>query len=426
MDSVAGTYDRIVRAERPAHGFCIRRGPSLTYRLLFKLVLQRIPANTAHRLAVRLAVTLGSIPGARALTRRLLAPSDTRLAVSALGLSFPSPFGVAAGMDKGIEWFEELGALGFSFVEVGTVTAEPQDPNDPLVVQRLVPDRAVINSMGFPNPGAAKAAKRLRRGRTGHTIVAVNIGRSRKAEDPASDYAITTRYTAPLADFIVLNISSPNTPGLRKLQTPEAIEQLVTTVRGELHALGLETPVLIKISPDLSDDEIDAVADVAVRLRVEGIVAVNTTTARGRLHSRPELLDLPGGLSGAPLKSRALEVLERLYSRTGDALALVSVGGIETAEDIIDRVRAGATLVEGHTGFYYGGPLWPHRVNRALSAHLRDNHIDSIGDLIGAGTGSIRHAAQGSDEPAAASERDPVNAILGHRPTGGLGGSSSS
>jgi dihydroorotate dehydrogenase len=335
------------------------------YRLLYALVLRRIPAESAHALAahgVRLAHRLGLL--------RLAGRPDPVLAVDALGLRFASPLGVAAGVDKDASWFEGLGALGFGSVEVGTVTPLPQEGNPRPRVRRLVADRALQNSMGFPNPGAAAVAERLA-GRRGSTVLGVNVGRAKGSttEQAADDYRASVRRLAPMADYLALNVSSPNTPGLRDLQAVEPLRGLVAAVLQELAALGLERPVLVKIAPDLADEDVDAVADLALELGLAGIIATNTTVDRAGLATP----DVPpeGGISGAPLKARSLAVLRRLRARAGDGLVLVSVGGIESADDAWERLQAGATLVQAYTGFVYGGPAWPRRVNRELARRLR-------------------------------------------------------
>lgn len=352
------------------------------YRTLFKLVLQRLAPEAAHWLAATTLATVGRIPGGRARLRRRLAPTDARLRVRAFGLTFPSPLGAAAGIDKNLTWFEELGALGFGFVEVGAVTALAQPGNPRPRVHRLPAERALINSMGFPNRGAAAAAARLRR-RTGPTVIAVNVGKSKAAADAAADYRATVRQLAGLADLLVLNVSSPNTPGLRDMQAVDALTGLAGAVRAELAQAGVSIPVLVKISPDLRDPEVDAVGEAAVRLGLDGIVAVNTTTSRAGVESDPASA-YPGGLSGPPLRARAVEVLRRLYAATGGAVPLVSVGGVESAADVVQRIRAGATLVQAYTGFVYGGPLWPSRINRALVDQLRSAGVASIQELVGA------------------------------------------
>ena len=337
----------------------------MIYRALYALVLRRIPPETAHTLAARGVALAGRLGLLRVLGR-----PDPVLAVDALGLRFPSPLGVAAGVDKDASWFEGLGALGFGSVEIGTVTPRAQAGNPRPRVRRLTADRALQNSMGFPNPGAEAVAARLEH-RSGPTVVGVNVGRSKDAgpEQAAGDYRATVRRLAPAADYLVLNVSSPNTPGLRDLQAVEPLRGIVAAVREALAELGLERPVLVKIAPDLADEDVDAIADLALELSLAGIVATNTTVARAGLRSR----DVPaaGGVSGAPLKERSLEVLRRLRARAGDRLVLVSAGGVESADDVWERLQAGATLVQTYTGFVYGGPGWPRRVNRELARRMR-------------------------------------------------------
>ena len=237
--------------------------------------------------------------------------------------------------------------------------------------------------MGFPNRGAAATAARLRR-RSGETIVGTNIGKARATplEQAAGDYRAAARPVAPYADYVVLNVSSPNTEGLRDLGTVERLEPLVTATRQELG----DTPLLVKISPDLQDEEIDAVADLAVRLGLAGIVAVNTTVDRSVLSGdgaeQAAGFD-GGGVSGRPLNRRALTILQRLHRRVGDSLVLVSVGGIETPADAWERILAGATLVQAYTGFVYGGPGWPRRINRELASRVRQAGAGSIQELVG-------------------------------------------
>jgi dihydroorotate dehydrogenase len=331
------------------------------YRLLFRLVLQRIDPEKAHGLAAALLRALPEAP-----VRRLLGARHPALEVRALGRTFPSPLGVAAGVDKDATFFEGLGAIGFGFVEVGTITASPQPGNDPPRIERFPHEHALLNWMGFPNRGAEAAAHRLAAQR--RTIVGVNIGRSKAAADAVADYRAAVRHVAPYADYLALNVSSPNTPGLRALQEVQALDELVAGVQDELGQLGLgELPLLVKIAPDLSDEDIDAVADLALRRGLGGLIAINTTVGRGALRSRLRAPGEPAGVSGAPIAGRALEVLRRLRARIGDDLVLVSVGGISDADDVLRRLDAGATLVQAYTGFVYGGPLWAWRINRDLA-----------------------------------------------------------
>lgn len=358
------------------------------YRLIFRLILRRIDAETAHTLATVAVGVPSRIPSIRRILRRLLGPRDPVLRVEALGRTFPSPLGVAAGMDKNASWFEGLGAIGFGFVEVGTVTAHAQAGSERPRIERFIADRALMNWMGFPNKGADAAAKRLRSRRSCETIVGVNIGKSKSSpfEEVAADYRYSIRRLAGLSDYLVLNISSPNTPGLRGMQASERLQELVAEVRTELRAMEVETPLLVKIGPDLSDEELDEIADVSMALKLDGLIAVNTTADRAGLTSRHLDPAAPAGVSGAPLKPRALQVLRRLRAQVGDSLVLVAVGGIENAEDAWERILAGATLVQAHTGFVYGGPLWPSRMNRELSRLVRGSGGSSVTAMVGADT----------------------------------------
>ena len=360
----------------------------MIYRLIFKLFLQRIPAELAHELAVAGLRVITAPRTVRTALRRFTLAGDDRLSVHALGTTFPTPLGTAAGLDKGASWFDALGAIGFGFVEVGTVTPERQEANPPPTILRATADRALLNRMGFPNPGALVAAKHLRT-RTGETIVGANIGKARETplDAAVADYRAVAREVASLSAYIVINVSSPNTPGLRDMQATELLSPLIQGVREALREVGASVPLLIKISPDLSDEDLDSIADLAVESGVDGIVAVNTTVDRSRLSAAVDQSSWfeGGGISGPPLQARALEVLRRLYARSGNRLVLISVGGIETPDDAWERILAGATLVQAYTGFIYGGPGWPRRMNRGLARRVRQAGAASIQDLVGSG-----------------------------------------
>lgn len=365
------------------------------YRAFFELVLLRIPAETAHALAEAAMRALARLPGYLRLSDRLLGPRDDSLRVRVGDLAFRSPLGVAAGVDKSAKWFEPLTALGFGFVEVGTVTAHAQEGNTEheRVVSRLPRDRALLNAMGFPNDGARAVAGRLARRRTRQAI-GVNIGKTRSVdiEQAVADYRESARALAPVADYLVLNVSSPNTPGLTRLQGPERLAALVQGVREELGRQGLEQlPLMVKLSPDLADAEIEQIADMALGLGLAGIVAVNTTSDHGAATNSGRELEAQehgGGLSGPPLRDRAVEVLRLLRARTGGRIALVSVGGIETPEDAWRRILAGATLLQAYTGFVYGGPLWARRMNRGIARRLRDSEWSSLEEALGSDSGA--------------------------------------
>jgi dihydroorotate dehydrogenase len=336
------------------------------YPLLFRTLLSRMDPETAHHAAMAVIRVLGVRPfsfAARAFTR----PAGS-LQTQALGLTFDSPFGVAAGFDKDVKGAAGLFALGFGHVEVGTLTAVPQAGNPRPRLFRLIPDRAVVNRMGFNNGGADAAARRLERlRRLRHRgVIGVNIGKSRVVDvaDATADYVRSASLLAPLADYLVVNVSSPNTPGLRGLQAVETLRPLLIAVR---EAAGT-TPLLVKIAPDLPDDEVLAIAGLAVELGLAGLIATNTTISRENLATDPAVVAAAGdgGMSGAPLKGRSLEVLRMVRGAVPDSFCVISVGGVETADDVRERLDAGATLVQGYTGFLYRGPLWARQINRGL------------------------------------------------------------
>jgi dihydroorotate dehydrogenase len=361
------------------------------YRLLFEFVFRRVPAETAHHLGLWLIRAAAAVPGAGWLLRWWFAPRDPVLRVRTLGLDLPGPLGLAAGFDKDARGAVALGALGFAYVEIGTVTAQAQPGNPTPRLFRLTEDRALLNRMGFNNAGAAAAADRLRA--RGHgVVVGVNIGKTKAVPEveAVADYVASARMLAEVSDYMVVNVSSPNTPGLRNLQAVEHLRPLLAGVRSALDAAGpRRVPLLVKIAPDLAHEDVDAVADLALELRLDGIIATNTTTSRNGLVTDPAHVDLlgAGGVSGAPLKELSLAMLRRLRARVGDRLVLVAVGGIETAEDAWGRIQAGATLVQAYTGFIYGGPLWPRRVHRGLARLAREAGYTSISQAVGSAAG---------------------------------------
>jgi dihydroorotate dehydrogenase len=406
------------------------------YEVVYRALLRHLPAEAAHRAGFWLIRTAGALPAVNWLLRRWLAPRDPVLRVQALGLDLPGPLGLAAGFDKDARGVAALAALGFAFIEVGTVTAQAQPGNPRPRMFRLPADRAVVNRMGFNNAGAAAAAERLRArqlqaatrpgprarrggdGRRGgargsgrraldRVVVGVNIGKTKAvpADEAIADYVTSARLVAGVADYVVVNVSSPNTPGLRDLQAVSSLRPLLTAVRaaldgqgrprreprgpeaanGETAAAGRRVPLLVKIAPDLADDDVDAIADLAVELGLDGIIATNTTIARPDLVSDPALVTAAGagGLSGVPLRPRALEVLRRLHARAGDRLVLIAAGGIETADDAWERIAAGATLVQAYTGFIYGGPRWPRRIQDGLARRARAAGLKSVSEARG-------------------------------------------
>ena len=354
----------------------------MIYRALIRPLLFQLDPERSHDVA------LTSLGAAGPVLARLCPPlPDPRLSVTIAGLHFPTPVGLAAGFDKAAKALWAWPALGFGFVEVGTVTAQAQPGNPRPRVFRLPRDQALINRLGFNSPGADAMAERLaalRRGRPYPIPLAVNIGRSRAAsnEQAVDDYVYSFDRLQPHADFVVVNVSSPNTPGLRQLQMRDAIVPLLDALTGRNRALG-EKPLFVKIAPDLTDAELNEVVD-AVGGRVHGIVATNTTLGRAGLVSPAR--EEAGGLSGRPLHAQAVQIIGRLRRLTGGRLPIIGVGGIFTAEDAYAVIKAGATLVELYTGFVYDGPALPRAIARGLLSLLDRDGLRSIAEATGVST----------------------------------------
>ncbi|MDT0308762.1 quinone-dependent dihydroorotate dehydrogenase [Streptomyces sp. DSM 44917] len=374
------------------------------YDLFFRAALCRIDPERAHGLASGLIRSAARVPALRGAVAAAFAPTPPELRVSALGLDLPGPLGLAAGFDKNATGTAGLALLGFGHVEIGTVTGRAQPGNPRPRLFRLPKDRALINRMGFNNDGAAVVAARLARRPRPGPVVGVNIGRTKAVpeERAVADYVAGTELLAPHADYLVVNVSSPNTPGLRDLQAADRLRPLLTAVReaAERAVPGRRVPLLVKIAPDLADEDVDAVADLALELGLEGIIATNTTISRADLATAEGAVRAAGagGLSGAPVRERALAVLRRLYLRAGGRLTLIGVGGVETAEDAWQRILAGATLVQGYTGFIYGGPGWARRVHRGLAERLAASPYATLAEAVGT-------AAHRAPAPSAAATR---------------------
>lgn len=350
------------------------------YRAL-RWVMFRVPPERIHTWVFALLRVATGLTVNRRLLAKWLAPSDPVLETTVFGVTFPGPVGLAAGFDKNGSGINAWGPLGFGYAEVGTVTAQAQPGNPAPRLFRLPDDRALLNRMGFNNHGAGELAIKLTRSQS--TVpIGVNIGKTKvtPAERAVEDYAESARLCGPLADFVVVNVSSPNTPGLRDLQAVASLRPILAAVRAET-----TKPVLVKIAPDLSDDDVDEIADLAVELGLAGIVATNTTISREGLLT-PGVAELgAGGVSGAPVAARSLEILRRLHKRVGDQLVLISVGGIETADDAWERIIAGASLVQGYTGFIYGGGLWAKHIHDGVAAKLKAGGFASLADAVGSG-----------------------------------------
>jgi dihydroorotate dehydrogenase len=359
----------------------------MLYRVLVRPFLFLLPAEAAHKGVLGLLRFISQLALGRAFLAWCFGKPDPVLRVGAFGRELASPLGLAAGLDKDAEAFEGFLALGFGFVEVGTLTAKPQPGNPRPRLFRLRRDRALINRMGFNNRGAADAACRLQRSRRPGAVVGVNIGKTKLVPNELAidDYVESATQLGPHADYVVVNVSSPNTQGLRDLQAADQLRPLLVAVRQALDAASLHrrVPLLVKIAPDLDDAAIDAVADLSLDLALDGIVAVNTTVARAGLASSEHEVRAcgDGGLSGPPLRARSLEVLRRLRGRCGERMLLVSVGGISSADDVWERLAAGATLVQLYTALIYEGPGLASAIHRGLVRRLRAAGLKRITDL---------------------------------------------
>jgi dihydroorotate dehydrogenase len=338
------------------------------YPLLRPLVF-KLDAERAHRLTIRALknAPLGNAPAA-----------DPRLAIRVAGIHFPNPVGLAAGFDKDAEVFDRVFPLGFGSAEVGTLTPLPQAGNPRPRLFRLEEDEAVINRMGFNNGGHEAALKRLER-RRGAGVVGVNVGANKDSADRIADYVLGVRRMAPVADYLTINISSPNTPGLRGLQDKVALDDLLAAIAAAREASG--PPVFLKLAPDLDRDAIDDIVDIAVARGCDALIVSNTTVSRPPLRSR--YAGEAGGLSGAPLKELALEKLRAFRSATGGEIPLIAAGGISSGADAFARVKAGASLVQLYSALVYHGPGLARRICADMALLLEREGHRSLAEAVG-------------------------------------------
>jgi len=339
--------------------------------------LRCLPPNMAHKTAVK-ALRYGLLPPPPAF-------EDDVLNISLWGIDFANPIGMAAGFDKNAEAANGLLGLGFGFVEVGTVTPDPQCGNPRPNLFRLEEDQAIINRLGFPSDGLARFAKNLARQKSrGTGIIGANLGVNTGTKDPVADIVKLTKKLGTLADYLVVNVSCPNTPGLVQWQTADRLAQIVGAARDTLASMdGKKPPLLVKISPDLSDDDLAVVAEVALSVGVDGLIAANTTVARPsslRSAGAPEA----GGLSGPALSGLATRALSTLYRLTGGALPIIGCGGVASGADAYAKIRAGASLVQLYTALIYSGPGLVREIKQSLAARLRADGFPSVADAVGA------------------------------------------
>jgi len=351
----------------------------LTRALLFQL-----PAERAHRLGMTSLHRLGTQSGlCRRMRAKTLSAITYDASVTVAGLELAHPVALAAGLDKEAEAVDGLLALGFSAVEVGTLTPRPQPGNPTPRLFRIPEHRALINRMGFNNHGAANAAERLRARTWKAAPVGVNIGKNKDTplENAVDDYVACVDTLAPLGDYVVVNASSPNTPGLRKLQEPEQLGTLLRAVKARLTQVAPGKPLFLKIAPDLTPEAVDEVVDVARAVGLDGLIATNTTIARPFEHP---VAKEAGGLSGAPVREPSNAVIRRAYARGGGALPIIGVGGVFTAEDVYEKLKAGASVVQVYTGFIYEGPGMVRRLLEGLGPLLARDGFRSVREAIGA------------------------------------------
>jgi dihydroorotate dehydrogenase len=359
------------------------------YRALRPLLFA-LPPDVAHSVAMAALAPAEHVAPLRACVRALLAPPrDERLVVRAMGLEFAHPLGLAGGFDKEGRRPRALAALGFAHVEVGTVTARPQAANPKPNLARLPADRALVNRLGFPNSGAAAVAARVAASRASVGVpLGVSIGKSRVVavddlDAVVGDYTSALEAVRSVADFVVVNVSSPNTAGLRSMQAGSLARVLFSSLASQAHG----RPLLVKIAPDLEDAQIEDLLSVVDEVGLAGVVATNTTVSRSGLVTSADRVEAAGagGLSGPPVRARALDVVRRVRARLGRKIAIVGVGGIETADDAIAFVRAGADLLQMYTGLIYEGPGAPGRIARGLATMLDREGVRAIGELVGVG-----------------------------------------
>lgn len=340
----------------------------MIWKAVFRM-LRMFDAERAHGWAVRALATVPERTRRKWLGKVDL---DPRLMIDILGLEFPNPIGLAAGFDKDAECFDTLLSLGFGHVEVGTVTPVAQEGNPRPRIWRFAKHKALVNAMGFPGKGADHAFQNLETDDDPEGIVGVNIGKNKDTEKALDDYLPLVRKFKDVASYITVNVSSPNTKGLRSLERASEVWELLSP----LVRAASSTPVLVKFSPDMEREQLEASADAAVRSGVAGIIATNTTTDRRGLHDR-------GGLSGEPLKHQANEAMKILYRAVGDKTVLIGVGGISSADDVMERISAGAHLVQLYTGFVYGGPLLARKIVRDLQETLEREGLSHVHEIRG-------------------------------------------
>lgn len=334
------------------------------YKLLIRPILFWFDPEEVHYFSFSFIKTISKIPFVSGILKSTFEVKDSRLEREVFGLNFKNPVGLAAGFDKDAKCYQELSNFGFGFIEIGTLTPKPQDGNPKKRLFRLKPDSAIINRMGFNNGGVQEAVERLKKNKG--VLIGGNIGKNKLTpnEDATSDYLICFEALFDYVDYFVVNVSSPNTPNLRELQEKEPLTKLLQTLQNENNKKSKAKPILLKIAPDLTDDQLLDIIDIVNETKIAGVIATNTTISRDGLQS--ENKTETGGLSGKPLTKRATEVIRFLSKKSNKAFPIIGVGGIHSAEDALEKLEAGASLVQLYTGFIYEGPKLVTDINKAI------------------------------------------------------------
>ena len=340
------------------------------YKLLIKPILFLFSPEKAHHLAVAVFKIILAIPILNSIIKSFYRVSDKRLERNLFGLTFPNPVGLAAGFDKDGKYYRTMAGLGFGFIEVGTVTPKGQVGNPQPRLFRLPQDEGIINRMGFNNEGMDALVERLQKGKLKNVIVGGNIGKNKVTpnEQAAEDYRLCFEALFPYVDYFVVNVSSPNTPNLRDLQEKEPLTKLLNLLQDLNRAKASPKPILLKIAPDLPDSQLDDILDIVKDTKIDGLIATNTTISRANLKEKESRIKEigAGGLSGKPLKNRATEVIRYLHQQSNGQVKIIGVGGISSAEDALEKLEAGASLVQIYSGLIYEGPALIKRINKAL------------------------------------------------------------
>jgi len=336
------------------------------YKIFIRPILFCFDPETVHHFTFSLIKLLSKIPGVAAIFRFIYVIDDARLETEVFGLKFKNPIGLAAGFDKNAVLFSELSNFGFGFVEIGTLTPKAQPGNDKKRIFRLIEDSAIINRMGFNNGGVLEAVERLKANKG--VLIGGNIGKNKNTinEEATSDYEICFDALFDYVDYFVVNVSSPNTPNLRALQEKEPLTQLLQTLQNKNVSKPKQKPILLKIAPDLTDSQLLDIIDIVKDTQIAGVIATNTTLSRSGLQSKNQIE--VGGLSGKPLRERSTEVIRFLSEKSNKAFPIIGVGGIHSEQDALEKLEAGASLIQLYTGFIYEGPALVKKINKAILA----------------------------------------------------------